>query len=61
MHWQSPKFFGYFPSTIAVTTCLADLFVSTYQTPGFMFNISPSQTELENLVLDWIAIGLGLP
>lgn len=46
MLWQSPTYFGYFPSSIAVTNVIAEMFATTFHTPGFNFAVSPSHTEL---------------
>lgn len=59
--WQSPKFFGYYPSSINVTNILGDMFAVITQSPSFNYSTSPSFTELENIVVDWSAKALGLP
>lgn len=61
MKWQSPKFFGYYPSSVNVTSVLGDMFAVITHTPAFNYATSPSHTELENLVVDWSAKALGLP
>ncbi len=61
MLWQSPRFFGYFPSTIAVTNVLAEMFATTFHSPAFNYSLSPSHTELENITVDWSTLALGLP
>jgi aromatic-L-amino-acid decarboxylase len=61
MLWQSSKYFGYFPSSIAVTNVIAEMFATTFHSPAFNFVASPSHTELENVTMDWAAIALGLP
>lgn len=53
MLWQSPRFFGFYPSTIAVTGVLAEMFTTAFHTPGFNYYVSASYTELENIVGDW--------
>lgn len=42
--WQSPKFFGYYPSAINVTNIFADMFAVVNHTPNFCFAISPAFT-----------------
>lgn len=61
MKWQSPKFFGYYPSLINITSVLGDMFAVLTHSPGFTYSTSPSQTELENIVMDWSAKAMGLP
>ena len=46
MLWQSPKFFGYFPSNIAVSSVIAEMFATTFHSPAFNYAASPSHTEL---------------
>jgi aromatic-L-amino-acid decarboxylase len=61
MNWQSPKFLGYYPSSVNVTSIFAEMFATTFQTPGFIYGIAPAFTELENVMVDWSAKALGLP
>ncbi len=44
MLWQSPKFFGYFPATVAVANVIAEMFATTFHTPSFNYAVSPSHT-----------------
>ena len=46
MRWQSPKFFGYYGSSINVTNILGDMFHVINHSPNFSFATSPSWTEL---------------
>ncbi|KRX11095.1 Pyridoxal phosphate-dependent transferase [Pseudocohnilembus persalinus] len=59
--WQHPAFFAYYPSTVSHMTILADMFAQAFNSPGFIFNVSPTHTELENIVMDWLAQLIGLP
>ena len=61
MLWNSPKYFGYFPSTSSFINIIAEAYTNTFYSPGFMFYVAPSQTELENIVVDWSARIMGLP
>lgn len=61
MDWQSPRFFGYYPSSVNVTSVFAQMFATTFQTPAFIYAIAPAFTELENVMVDWSAKALGLP
>lgn len=61
LNWQSTKFFGYFPAVVSDAAVLADIFSLTFNTPAFNYAVSPTHTELENLVVDWSAKALGLP
>ena len=61
MLWGSNKFFGYYPANVSFVNIIADVFGNTFHTPGFCFAVSPSHTELENVMVDWTAKALGLP
>lgn len=60
-HWQSPNFFAYFPSNSSGPAILGDLLSSGLGVQGMIWATSPSATELEIKVLDWIADMLQLP
>jgi glutamate/tyrosine decarboxylase-like PLP-dependent enzyme len=46
-HWQSPRFFSYFPCSTSVPSQLADILVSGFGVLGFQWIASPACTELE--------------
>jgi aromatic-L-amino-acid/L-tryptophan decarboxylase len=60
-HWQSPRFFAWFATTGSEPGILAELLIATLNAVGFVWQGSPSLTELEEVVLDWLAQLLGLP
>jgi len=60
-HWQSPNFFAYFPANASGPAILGDLLSSGLGVQGMMWVTSPSCTELETQVLDWLVEMLGLP
>lgn len=59
-HWQHPMFFGFFPANTTYEGILADMLACMTSNPGFNWNASPAVTELEFVVLDWVAKMLGL-
>ena len=61
MHWQSPNFFGYFPSNNSFPSILGDLLSSGLGVQGMLWATSPACTEVETHVLDWMAEMIGLP
>lgn len=61
LHWQHPRFFGYFPANSSPPAVLADLLCSGLGVQGMLWVTSPACTELEQRVLDWLAQALGLP
>ncbi len=60
-HWQSPNFFAYFPANVSEPSVLGDLLSSGLGVQGMLWATSPACTEMETLVLDWLAKMLGLP
>ena len=60
-HWQSPGFYAYFPSNSSGPSILGDLLSSGLGVQGMLWATSPSCTELETKVLDWLADLLQLP
>lgn len=60
-HWQSPKFFAYFPANASGPAILGDLVSSGLGVQGMLWATSPACTELETHMLDWVADMLGLP
>ncbi|KAJ0265500.1 Phenylacetaldehyde synthase [Hirschfeldia incana] len=60
-HWQSPSFFAFYPSNSSVAGFLGDILSTGLGTVGFSWVTSPAATELEIIVLDWLAKLLNLP
>lgn len=60
-HWQSPDFFAYFSSNSSVAGFLGEMLSAGINTVGFSWITSPAATELEMIVLDWLANILKLP
>jgi len=60
-HWQHPRFFAYFPSNTSEAGILAELLAATINSVGFLWRTAPAATELEAVVLDWVAELIGLP
>lgn len=40
---------------------LADMFASTFHSPAFTWSVSPAHTEIELVVIDWVAKMLNFP
>ncbi|EIW65462.1 hypothetical protein TREMEDRAFT_70540 [Tremella mesenterica DSM 1558] len=59
-HWQHPSFFAYFPAISTFESMLGDLYAASVSNPGFNWVCSPACTELEQVVMDWMAKILGL-
>jgi aromatic-L-amino-acid/L-tryptophan decarboxylase len=59
-HWQSPRFFGYFPSNAELSSVLGDLVSTGLGVLGLSWQSSPALSELEELVCDWVRQMVGL-
>ena len=60
-HWQSPNFMAYFPSNVTYPGIIGEFYSAALSAPGFNWQCSPAMTELETIVLDWMAGVLHLP
>jgi aromatic-L-amino-acid decarboxylase len=60
-HWQSPRYFAYFGISSSEPAILAELLAAALNQNAILWRTSPASTELEAVVLDWIAQLLGLP
>ncbi|KAI8853590.1 pyridoxal phosphate-dependent transferase [Chytridium lagenaria] len=57
---QHPNFFAFFPSGSSYPSILGDMYSSMVSCIGFNWQTSPSCTELETIVLDWMGKAIGL-
>jgi aromatic-L-amino-acid/L-tryptophan decarboxylase len=60
-HWQHPRYFAYFATSSSEPAILAELVAATLNSTAILWRTAPASTELEGLVLDWVAQLLGLP
>ena len=60
-HWQSPKFLAFFPAGVTYPSLLGEMYSAAFTAPAFNWLCSPACTELETVVLDWLAKALNLP
>ena len=60
-HWQSPRYFAYFGISSCGPAILAELLAATLNQNAILWRTSPASTELEGVVLDWVADLIGLP
>ena len=60
-HWQHPRFFAYFPSNAAPASVFAEMLANTMGSQCMLWQTSPAATELEEKIIDWLRIGMGLP
>ncbi len=59
-HWQHPRFFAYFPANATPPSMLAEFLTSTIAAQCMLWQTSPAATELETLMMRWLAQAVGL-
>ncbi|KAF2723670.1 hypothetical protein K431DRAFT_219485 [Polychaeton citri CBS 116435] len=60
-HWQSPKYMAFFSASSTYPGILGEMWSAALTVPAFNWICSPVVTELETVVLDWVADVLNLP
>lgn len=60
LHWQHPRFFGYFPANASLASLLGDLLSGGLGGQGMLWSTAPAGTEVEQALLDEFAAALGL-
>jgi aromatic-L-amino-acid/L-tryptophan decarboxylase len=61
VHWQSPRFFAYFPCSASMPGVMGELVSSVLNVNGMLWSTSPAATEIEMRMMDWCASLFGLP
>ena len=59
-HWQHPRFFAYFPSNAPPPSVIAEQLVNAMAAQCMLWQTSPSATELETRMMEWLRDALGL-
>ncbi|XP_052821923.1 aromatic-L-amino-acid decarboxylase isoform X3 [Octopus bimaculoides] len=60
-HWQHPRFASFFPSRTSYAAILGGMFSNALATDVISWKSFPAATELEVIVLDWLAKAIKLP
>lgn len=60
-HWNHPNFHAYFSITGSAPGILGEMLSAALNVNGMLWRTSPSATELEEVVLDWLRQMIGLP
>ena len=60
-HWNSPRFFAYFATSAAPPAISAEALAAALDVKAMMWRTSPAATELEEVVMRWLARLIGLP
>jgi aromatic-L-amino-acid decarboxylase len=60
-HWNSPRFFAYFATSAAPVAISAEALAAALDVKAMLWRTSPAATELEEVVMRWLARLMGLP
>lgn len=60
-HWQSPKFFAYFPANSSLPSLLGEMLTAAIGAQCMKWETSPAATELEQRMMEWLRNLTGLP
>ncbi|KAJ4164921.1 hypothetical protein LMH87_006574 [Akanthomyces muscarius] len=60
-HWAHPGFMAFFPCTASHPANIAEMWSNAFNGAHFNWICSPAVTELETIVMDWLAKALALP
>uniref|UniRef100_A0A915HFG8 Aromatic-L-amino-acid decarboxylase n=1 Tax=Romanomermis culicivorax TaxID=13658 RepID=A0A915HFG8_ROMCU len=60
-HWHHPHFFSYYPTALSYPAIMGDILSGGLGCLGFTWLSSPAATELEMIVVDWVAEMIKLP
>lgn len=60
LHWQHPRFFGYFPANASLESVLGDFVSSGLGVIGLSWQAAPALVEVEEAVTDWLRDAMGL-
>lgn len=58
---NSPNFLAFFPAPTSYPSMLGELYSAALTTSAFNWDCAPAVTELETIVMDWVARMLNLP
>ncbi len=60
-HWQHPRFFAYFPANASPASMLAEQLANAMAAQAMIWQTAPAATEMEQVMIRWLARALGLP
>lgn len=60
VHWQHPRFFGYFPGNASLESVLGDFLSSGLGVVGLSWQAAPALAEVEEVITDWVRQAIGL-
>ena len=59
-HFQHPRFHGYFPANASLESVLGDMVSTGLGVIGITWQSSPALTELEEVMMEWLRVEIGL-
>jgi aromatic-L-amino-acid decarboxylase len=59
-HWSHPSFFAYFATSTSGPGIFGELLSAAFDNKSMLWRTSPASTELEEVVLDWLRLMMGL-
>ncbi len=60
-HWQHPRFFAYFPANASAASMVAEQLANTMAANAMLWQTAPAATEMEQVMIRWLARALALP
>lgn len=60
-HWSHPRFLAYFPANASPASMLAEQLANAMAAQCMLWQTSPAATEIEQVMVRWLAAALGLP
>jgi aromatic-L-amino-acid decarboxylase len=60
-HWQSPRFFAYFPANSSYPSILAEMLTAAIGAQCMVWETSPAAAELEEKMMEWLKALMALP
>lgn len=60
-HWNHPRFFAYFPANTSFASILGEMLAAGLGVNSMLWETAPAATELEDVVMRWMANLIDLP
>lgn len=60
-HWRNPRFLAFFTCSNSFPANIAEMYSNAFNGAHFNWICSPAVTELETIVMDWLAKAIALP
>lgn len=60
-HWNHPNFHGLFSTSTSSVGIFGEMLAAAFDMKAMLWRTAPASTELEDVVLDWLAQMMGLP